>query len=539
MLCHSNSSPESQPDITAADAYLRGAALTPADALSLVERLKKKDKFGLARRVLARARKAGGFDASLGRKLAQEHALCTYKDPDRPVLKALDEGLDILRGSFDLETTEDQETLGLAGAIYKRRWQATGQKDELERSYRYYRRGYDLGPKKDFGYTAANAAFVLDQLADIERADGARGVIDRQSEAKAIRQAFVDVMPEIEKDAPEITSKWWYAVTVAEAFFGLGRYEDSKSWLTKAKDLRDHSSTSSLHFKIITLYYILIYKKSKIKIELRTGSSRSTAFQLASLYQLQHPGTISPDDPKANEANKVLDAFLGSTAARESAFIGKVGLALSGGGFRASLFHIGVLAKLAELDILRRVEVLSCVSGGSIVGAHYYLQLREKMETVDLEDKKLSRDELRGIYIEIVERLATDFLAGVQTNIRMRVFTNPIRLFRSVWDKAYSRTIRLGELFESQLFARIWDRELEPAKARGSASPQEFENISDGANGSGHKVRPESRKLAAQRQSADPDPERHHPQHRTRLAVYRELHGRIALVDRSQYRRHE
>ena len=29
---------------------------------------------------------------------------------------------------------------------------------------------------------------------------------------------------------------------------------------------------------------------------------------------------------------------------------GKVGLALSGGGFRASLFHLGVLARLAELD---------------------------------------------------------------------------------------------------------------------------------------------------------------------------------------------
>ena len=42
---------------------------------------------------------------------------------------------------------------------------------------------------------------------------------------------------------------------------------------------------------------------------------------------------------------------------------GKVGLALSGGGFRASLFHIGVLAKLAELDVLRHVEVLSCVKG--------------------------------------------------------------------------------------------------------------------------------------------------------------------------------
>lgn len=31
----------------------------------------------------------------------------------------------------------------------------------------------------------------------------------------------------------------------------------------------------------------------------------------------------------------------------------KLGLALSGGGFRASLFHIGVLARLAERDLLR------------------------------------------------------------------------------------------------------------------------------------------------------------------------------------------
>ena len=81
--------------------------------------------------------------------------------------------------------------------------------------------------------------------------------------------------------------------------------------------------------------------------------------------------------------------------------------------------------------------------------------------------------------------------------------------------------------------------QLEPAKARGPASPQEFENLSQGATGSGHKVRPEGEQLAAQSQSAHPDPERHHPQHRTRLAVHGQFHGRIALVDRSQYRWHE
>ena len=41
----------------------------------------------------------------------------------------------------------------------------------------------------------------------------------------------------------------------------------------------------------------------------------------------------------------------------------KLGLALAGGGFRASLFHLGVLRRMAELDLLRHVQVLSAVSG--------------------------------------------------------------------------------------------------------------------------------------------------------------------------------
>lgn len=54
--------------------------------------------------------------------------------------------------------------------------------------------------------------------------------------------------------------------------------------------------------------------------------------------------------------------------------VGKLGLALSGGGFRASFFHLGVLARLAEEGLLRQVEVISTVSGGSIIGAAYYVR---------------------------------------------------------------------------------------------------------------------------------------------------------------------
>lgn len=47
----------------------------------------------------------------------------------------------------------------------------------------------------------------------------------------------------------------------------------------------------------------------------------------------------------------------------------RVGLALSGGGYRAAAFHLGVLDALHTLGLLDAVRVLSTVSGGSIVGA--------------------------------------------------------------------------------------------------------------------------------------------------------------------------
>ena len=45
-------------------------------------------------------------------------------------------------------------------------------------------------------------------------------------------------------------------------------------------------------------------------------------------------------------------------------------LCLSGGGFRAALFHLGALRRLNELGILSKVTTVSSVSGGSILAGH-------------------------------------------------------------------------------------------------------------------------------------------------------------------------
>jgi hypothetical protein len=46
-----------------------------------------------------------------------------------------------------------------------------------------------------------------------------------------------------------------------------------------------------------------------------------------------------------------------------------IALALSGGGFRATLFHLGALWRLNELGLLARLRIVTSVSGGSIAAA--------------------------------------------------------------------------------------------------------------------------------------------------------------------------
>jgi predicted acylesterase/phospholipase RssA len=51
----------------------------------------------------------------------------------------------------------------------------------------------------------------------------------------------------------------------------------------------------------------------------------------------------------------------------------RLGLALSGGGLRATLYHLGVVRFLRDAGLLREVTHIVSVSGGSILGAHLAL----------------------------------------------------------------------------------------------------------------------------------------------------------------------
>lgn len=67
------------------------------------------------------------------------------------------------------------------------------------------------------------------------------------------------------------------------------------------------------------------------------------------------------------EADQVEEAQLDSIR-RRGIRAGRA-LCLSGGGFRAAIFHLGALQRLHERAVLRELDVISSVSGGSIASA--------------------------------------------------------------------------------------------------------------------------------------------------------------------------
>ena len=135
-------------------------------------------------------------------------------------------------------------------------------------------------------------------------------------------------------------------------------------------------------------------------------------------------------------------------AIKNNKIIDRLGLGLSGGGFRASFFHIGILAQMADQGLLRHVEVISTVSGGSIIGALYYLHVKKLLESIP--DDRITDQH----YIDIVKEIELDFLKATEKNIRMSTFTNFIVNFKMVLFE-YSRSDRIAKLYNEAFYQLV------------------------------------------------------------------------------------
>jgi len=403
-----------------AELILGGAQTSPDELAQLSESLTDQDQFNLCRKLLDAKHALAQGDPQAHLRLGLYKALCTYQDSSLPVRQRLDLALTILGQIQDLATTRNEQTLKYAGAVHKRKWELDGNPTHLYRSLHYYLRGYQGGAPTETWHCGINAAFVSSLIADAETeafapSDGpARPVAKYDKIANEIRSKLVEVLPPLWESHKSDKRAWGLRMTIAEAYFGLGEYDEAAPWL----DWGD-------------------WKKAP------WSARQRYARQLAEIARLNERVSGQHHSAPMN----LLAKFLGSETAAKSVLLGKVGIALSGGGFRASLFHIGVLAKLAELDVLRHVELLSCVSGGSIVGAHYYLALRLMLQATP--DGDVTRD----MYINLIERIIAYFPRAVQANVRTRLassfWKNIARVFNST-----SYTQYLSGLLDEFFFGR-------------------------------------------------------------------------------------
>lgn len=416
-----------------------------ADRFALAKDLAGFNEIDYARKVLLKADvKQIPQGDLLSLKLPKNLALYTYKDQDLPVASRLNEAQDILRDLLpridSFATANDsperqkellelkQDTWGILGAIDKVRFTAFASRESLQRSLECYLEGYNLGVNPDGGaYTGLNAAFIMDLLVSHLPPDDPAAK-SRRDEAQQIRAQIIKVLSDAAADKDFKPDQWYYA-KLTEAYLGSGDYQ--------------HAQQSAQKIDRDTLK----------NWELETMARQFT--HIARL-QAQKQGK-KENEVEATGAWSVVTILLGCDATAALSFLrGKVGLALSGGGFRASLYHIGVLASLAERDMLRHVEVISCVSGGSIVGMYYYLKLRNLME--ETADAAIATEH----YMKLVQEMEKEFLDGVQKNLRMQAFFSLGANLSVVRSRHSSTTNRLGRLYESHIYSKIYSKTAGP-----------------------------------------------------------------------------
>ena len=154
--------------------------------------------------------------------ILQQMALATYKFGKPDTTASLVKAKNIL-SALAPQTSSDAETVGLWGAIHKRLWGATQNREDLDESVKAYARGYYI--KNDY-YNGINYAFMLDVRASCSAGDEALAdrVLARRVRADVLTicDRLLQAVPSADSDEP-----FWIAATKVEALLGLGRRDEA------------------------------------------------------------------------------------------------------------------------------------------------------------------------------------------------------------------------------------------------------------------------------------------------------------------------
>ena len=162
----------------------------------------------------------------------QRLVLATYKAKLPCPLEALKEALMILE-VLKPATSNDPETLGLAGALYKRLWEKRGNRLDLDQSIYYYEKGFHL--ENDY-YNGVNVAYLLDVRASLS--SQAEATNDHRTAQRVRKTVIWNCMQLLNKNFNRRSDQYWICATLEEVYFGLGYYEEYQQ-------IRGHSMRSS------------------------------------------------------------------------------------------------------------------------------------------------------------------------------------------------------------------------------------------------------------------------------------------------------
>lgn len=149
----------------------------------------------------------------------QQYALATYKAKLPSEAAALSDALSIIEPLSIEGESNDPETLGLMGAIYKRMWLVNSDVEFLKRAISFYSKGYSI---RNNYYTGENYAHCLDMMSDFETDDDE--ITFYKISAKKVRKAIIK---DLENNLPDDFScvnddiKWKFA-SLSNCYYGVG-----------------------------------------------------------------------------------------------------------------------------------------------------------------------------------------------------------------------------------------------------------------------------------------------------------------------------
>jgi tetratricopeptide (TPR) repeat protein len=158
----------------------------------------------------------------------QQYALAKYKSKYPTEISSLTDALQIIEKLKPDNETNDPETLGLTGAIYKRMWHTMDDVEYLKRAIHYYGKGFQI--RRDY-YNGENYSLCLNFAASIETDTEEKTFFIIS--AKKARQDILNILAYLfdEEENSQSINKWPYA-TLANCYFGLG---DTKNGLKYEK----------------------------------------------------------------------------------------------------------------------------------------------------------------------------------------------------------------------------------------------------------------------------------------------------------------